>query len=230
MMLATESLIKAIEARMSPAAGREAMVSEALHEGFVLAPAFYDGLAVYEKQDVAMRVYYPDLIKGINLRNERQRLGGIQFATARVKRGPDRAKPVQAPLTNAQKLLAEAEDLSDRRQLDAARATLRKVLEEPPQPNVHARAYYALARIAVLQKDPEAAEKLFLKAIEAGPDAETRCWAYYYLGRLEDAADQHDESLKYYRLALNTPGGSSKAKDEAQKALDNELNQKNGNK
>ncbi|MGA2185658.1 MAG: tetratricopeptide repeat protein [Bryobacteraceae bacterium] len=232
MMLATESLIKAIEARLSagPAAKRETMVSEALHEGFVLTPAFYDGLADYEKQDRAMRLYYPDLIKSINMKTERQRVAGIQFATARVKRGPDRAKPVQPKLTNAEKLLAEAEELSDRRQLDVARATLQKVLEEPPQPNVRARAYYGLARIAVLRKDPETAEKMFLKAIDAEPDGETRSWAYYYLGRLEDAADQREESVKYYRLAVDTPGGSRKAKDEAQKALDGESTPKNGSR
>ncbi|MGA3023663.1 MAG: tetratricopeptide repeat protein [Bryobacteraceae bacterium] len=232
MMLVTESLIKAIEARLSPvtAEKRAAMVNEALHEGFVLTPAFYDGLADYQKQDRAMRMYYPDLIKAINMKTERQRLTGIQFAAARARRGPDRARPAQPRLTNAEKLLAEGEDLSDRRQLDLARAAFQKVLEEPPQPSVRARAYYGLARIAVLQKDPETAERTFLKALDAGPDGETRCWAYYYLGRLEDAADQPEESRKYYRLAVDTPGGSRKAKDEAQKALDNQSTPKNGSR
>ena len=228
MMLTTESLIKAIEARLSPGpvAKREAMVTEALHEGFILTPALYEGLAAYEKQDTAMRMYYPDLIKGISVKNERQRLAGIQFATARVKRGPDRAPSEKPQVSAAVKMLATAEDLSDRRQLDLARAMLQKVLAEPPEANTHARAYFGLARIAVLQHDPELGEKLFLKAIESGPDAETRSWTYYYLGRLDDAADQRDESLKYYRLALETPGGSSKAKDAAQKALDRDTNSK----
>jgi tetratricopeptide (TPR) repeat protein len=232
LMLATESLIKAIEARLSAgsAAKREAMVSEALHEGFVLAPAFYDGLASYEKQDRAMRMYYPDLVKAISLKTERQRLAGIQFATARAKRGPDRARSAQPQLSNAEKLLAEAEDLSDRRQLDLARTAFQKVLEEPPQPNVRARAYFGLARIAALQKDPETAEKMFLKCIDAGPDGETRSWAYYYLGRLEDAADQREEALKDFRLAVDTPGGSGKAKDEARKALDSESTPQDGSR
>jgi TolA-binding protein len=232
LMLATESLIKAIEARLSPgpASKREAMVSEAAHEGFVLTPAFYDGLAAYEKQDVGMRLYYPDLVRAINLKAEKQRLAGIQFATAKARRGPDTAAMRKPQLTRADKLLAEAEDLSDRRQLDLARATFQKVLEEPPQENVRARAYYGLARVAVLQKDPESAEKIFLKALDAGPDAETRSWTYYYLGRLEDAADEREESVKYYHLAVNTPGGSPRAKDEAQKALDGASNPKNGSK
>jgi len=228
--LATESLIKAMEARLGPAAKRDAAVNEALHDGFVLTPAFYEGLADYEKQDSAMQLYYPKLIKSINMKTERQRLTGVQFAAKRARRGPDVARATQPHQTNAEKMLAEAEELSDRRQLDLARAELQKVLQEPSQPNVHARAYYALARISVLQKDPEMAEKLFLKAIDTGPDGETRSWAYYYLGRLEDAADQRDESEKYYRLAVNTPGGSSKAKEVAQKELDSKSTPKNGNR
>ena len=226
LTLTTECLIKAVEARLSPAARRDAMVTEALHDGFILTPALYEGLAAYEKQDTAMRIYYPDLIKGISVGRERDRLTGIQFATARAKRGPDRPQP---QVSRAQKMLAEAEDLADRRQLDLARDKMQQVLAEPPEPTVHARAYFGLARIAVLQRDPELGEKLFLKAIETGPDAETRSWIYYYLGRLEDAADQREESLKYYRLALETPGGSNKAKDEAQKALDRGSRSNNGN-
>ena len=230
--LATESLIKAMEARLNPGTPekRQASVNEAMHEGFVLAPAFYEGLADYEKQDSAMQLYYPKLIKAINMKTERQRLTGIEFAAKRARRGPDVARASQPHLTNAEKMLAEAEELSDRRQLDLARAELQKVLVEPPQPTIQARAFYAMARISVLQKDPDSAEKLFLKAIDAGPDGETRSWTYYYLGRLEDAADAREESMKYYRLAVDTPGGSAKAKDAAQKAIDGKSNPKDGNK
>jgi len=219
-MLATESLIKAVEARLAPKAKRDTMITEAMHEGFILTAAFYESLSNYENQDRAMRMYYPDLVKTINVKAERQRLAGIQFATARNRRGPDQARPAQPQLSKAEKTLGEAEELSGRRQLDLARATFQKVLAEPPEPTVHARAYFGLARIAVLQKDPENAEKLFLHSIDAGPDAETKSWAYYYLGRLEEAADLRDEAQKYYRLAVNTPGGSLKAIDSARKALD----------
>ncbi len=232
MMLATESLIKAIEVRLGPgpAEKRESLVNEALHEGLVLTPSFYENLAGYETQDRAMQQYYPDLIKSINMKTERQRLTGIQFATVRAHHGPDVARSVQPQQTNADKLLAQGEELSGRRQLDLARATFEKVLEEPPQPYVRARAFYGMARVSVLQKDPETAEKMFLKALDAQPDGETRSWSYYYLGRLEDAADQTDESMKYYRLAVDTPGGSRKAKEEAQRAMDGDADPKNGSK
>lgn len=219
-LLATESLIKAVEARLAPRTRRDAMVTEATHEGFILTAAFYEGLGNYENQDRAMRMYYPDLIKGINVKAERQRLAGIQFASARNRRGPDQARPSQPQLSKAEKLLADAEDLAGRRQLDLAKAEYLKVLEEPPQPTVHARAWFGLARLSVLQRDPENAEKLFKRSIEAGPDPETKSWAYYYLGRLEEAADLHDEALKYFQLTVNTSGGSQKAIEAAEKAID----------
>jgi tetratricopeptide (TPR) repeat protein len=231
LMLATECLIKAIEARLShgPAEKRNAMVTEALHEGFILTPAFYDGLSAYEKQEVGMRLYYPDLVKAINVKAEKQRLASVQFATARAKRSLDAARS-GADRSNAEKLLAVGEELSDERQLDLARAAFQKSLEEPPQPKLRARAYFGLARIAVLRKDPETAEKMFLKAIDSGPDGEVGSWAYYYLGRLEDAADERDAAVRYYRLAVDTPGGAPKAKDAAQKALDGGSTPKNGSK
>ena len=232
LMLATECLIKAIEARLShgPAEKRNAMVTGALHEGFILTPAFYDGLSAYEKQDVGMRLYYPDLVKAISVKAEKQRLAGIQFATARAKRSLDAARSSAANRSNAEKLLAVGEELSDERQLDLARAAFQKSLEEPPQPKLRARAYFGLARIAVLQKDPETAEKMFLKAIDSGADGEVGSWAYYYLGRLEEAADERDAAVKYYRLAVDTPGAAPKAKDAAQKALDGGSTPKNGSK
>ena len=86
------------------------------------------------------------------------------------------------------------------------------------------------SKLAVIVWSAETAEKMFLKCIDAGPDGETRSWAYYYLGRLEDAADQREEALKDFRLAVDTPGGSGKAKDEARKALDSESTPQDGSR
>jgi len=41
---------------------------------------------------------------------------------------------------------------------------------------VHARAYYGLARIAVLQNDPEMGERLFQKVLDSSPDAWVKAW------------------------------------------------------
>src|SRR5262249_42957733 len=64
-LLATECLIRAVEAKLdrNPKA-----VDQALREGFVVTPAFYELLGTYEKQEQAMRLYFPTLVAGIDLR------------------------------------------------------------------------------------------------------------------------------------------------------------------
>ena len=115
--------------------------------------------------------------------------------------------------------LLEAEDLSSKRQLEPARQAYLKVLEQPPAPELHARAYYGLARIAVLQNHPDSALDLFQRSLGQSPDGETRSWACYYLGRLFDAQGDTDQAVKYYRSALEANGASAKAQEQARKAL-----------
>jgi tetratricopeptide (TPR) repeat protein len=84
---------------------------------------------------------------------------------------------------------------------------------------VHARAYYGLARIAALSRDPELAEKLFEKTLELSPDDDTKSWTYLYLGRLSDAAGERADAEKNYRAALAVPGAPDQVKSAAEKGL-----------
>ena len=71
LLLSTECLIKAVESRLAHGAEqRQAIVRQALNEGFVLTPAFAEGLAVYEKQVDSIRFYFVDLVGQIDLDRE----------------------------------------------------------------------------------------------------------------------------------------------------------------
>ena len=76
-MLATECLIKAVETRLMPASKRDEVVQQALREGFVMTPAFAEGLPAYEKQEQALRLYFPDMVQAIDLRKEELRLTSV---------------------------------------------------------------------------------------------------------------------------------------------------------
>ncbi len=221
LLLATGSLIKAVESRLLRGQNRETMVDQATREGFVLTPAFAEGLAVYEKQDQAMRLYLPDMIGGINLKREVQRLDKVQFATERP--GPKfiatAPMPASPELTGAAKTLVLADDFYRARDLDKAKQAYLRALEQTSQKPAHAEAYYGLARIAALQKDPELAQKLFQKSLELGPDPQTKGWVYVYLGRLALAEGQPDEAAKHYRAVLALEGASGGAKIAAEKEL-----------
>ena len=207
LLLSTECLIKAVESRLARGAQRQAIVNQAMNEGFVLTPAFAEGLAVYEKQEESVRFYFVDLVGQIDLEREDKRLEHVQFAREAVVKKAKHAPPPPEPvLTGAPKTLQEAEDLYGKRDLAAARLRYLRVLEQGSDNELHAKAYYGLARIAALQKDPELAEKLFQKTLELSPDKDTMSWAYLYLGRLADAAGEREQAEKNYRSVLAIDG------------------------
>jgi len=219
LLLLSKSLIKAIEARLTK--GRQqAMVEEALREGYILTPYFAEQLPAYEKQQESMRIYFPEMVNAIDLRKEERRLQSVQFAAephVRKAKGP--GAPPPAELTGARKTLEEAENLYDHRDLEKAKQAYTRALRETDEQPLHASSYYGLARIALLQRDPELAERLFQKAIESSPEALVRAWSEVYLGRLSDAAGERAEAMKHYQEALAVEGASAMAKDAAQKGM-----------
>jgi tetratricopeptide (TPR) repeat protein len=223
LLLTIESLIKAIESRLfhGPVDKREAIVKKGLSEGFVLTPYFAEALPAYEKQEVAMRLYFPDMIAAIDLKKEDKRLEKVEFATRREGKKVSESvpRPPPAPVSPAEKSLQSAEKLYADRDLDQARDVYRRVLEQTEDKSLHARTYYGLARIAALQKDPELAEKLFRKTLEAAPDSQTRAWAEVYLGRLADASGEREQAAQHYQAALAVEGASSGARQAAEQGL-----------
>ncbi len=215
-LLATESLIKAVEARLAPASERAAIVDAALHQGFILTPYFAEALPAYEKQQQAMRLYLGNMIDAIDLAKETKRLDRVQFASAPPP-GPAAAPPPK--LAPGEQALSDAESLSFDKRYDQAKEAFDRVLGLPDTGGLHARAYFGMGRIAAFQHNPELAEKLFQKTLEEKPDADTESWAKLYLGRLAAAAGEDRQAVAYYRSAAAVEGGATKAKAEAQKLL-----------
>ncbi len=221
MLLATECVIKAVESRLVRGAqNRQALVNQAVSQGFVLTAALADGLAAYEKQPESLRIYFPDLLGQIDLEHEDRRLQKVEFAKDATVHKAKAAPPPPAPvLSLSAKTLAQAEDLYAGKDLAGAQESYRNVLQQPAENSIHARAYYGLARIAALQHDPELAEKLFQKTLEMSPDEETKSWAYLYLGRLSDASGEREQAQKHYRAALAIRGAPEQVKIAAEKGL-----------
>jgi tetratricopeptide (TPR) repeat protein len=221
LLLTTRSLIKAIDSRLARGGQRQAIVDEALREGYILAPFFAEQLPAYEKQQESMRMYFPEIMKALDLKKEERRLENAKFAPAPAVR---KAKTVEAPqpppqLSPAKKALEEAENLYRERDLEKAKQAYTKLLSNSDEQSLHASSYYGLARIAVLQRDPELAERLFQKALESSPEPSDRAWVEVYLGRLSDAAGERSEAVNHYQRALAVEGGSAAAREAAQKGI-----------
>jgi tetratricopeptide (TPR) repeat protein len=222
LLLATECLIKAVESRLEPcpAQRKQALVEQALGEGFVLTPHFAEQLAVYEAQDRSMRLFYPDLISSIDFRKEERRLEKVEFSSQRpVRRAKEAPAPKRPEPTAAEKALQEAEQLYAERQLPKAKEAYLKLLQETPESRLQAQAYYGLARIAAMEKDPALAEKLFQRVLQSSPDAPTAAWTHVYLGRLADLAGERESARQHYQIAAGMEGASPAALEAARKGL-----------
>src|SRR5260370_41387441 len=149
MLLATECVIKAVESRLtSGVQNRQAMIDRALRDGFVLVPALADGLAVYEKQLESMRLYFPDLVGQIDLAREDKRLDKVQFAKeATVKKAKHAAPRPEPVLTGAEKTLEEGERYYGKRDLERARQSYIRVLQQTGDKALNAKRCYGLAAI-----------------------------------------------------------------------------------
>lgn len=224
LLLTTESLIKAVEARLDH---RPQAVQEALRQGIILAPFFSEQLPIYEKQEQAMLLYYPELVGAMDLKVEDARLSRVEFdksATVRtVQAAPAPAPP--PPATGAAKTLDQAEQLYTARDLEKAKKAYLEVLQQTDDRTMHSAAYYGMARIATLQKNPELAVRLFEKTLELEPDPQVKAWSLVYLGRLSLASDDREKALGYFQSALKVEGSSQAAHQAASQGV--EMSSKN---
>ena len=226
LLLTTECLIKAIEARMDH---RPERIEQDLRQGYILTPYFAETLPAYEKQEQPMKDYYPDMVMAIDLIKEENRLANVPYdkqaaAPPAVHPAAPPPPPPAAPLTGAAKTLDNAERLWAARDegaatIESAKKLYLEVLTQAAEPPLHAAAYYGLARIAALQKDPETAEQFFQKTLETQPEPQIKAWALVYLGRLSLAANDHDQAVKYFQEALKVDGAAETARKAATEGL-----------
>jgi tetratricopeptide (TPR) repeat protein len=122
-------------------------------------------------------------------------------------------------LTGVDLTLDKAESSYKKRDLTAAKDLYLSVLTETTVKTQHAKAYYGLARIAILQRDPEVGDRLFRKVLELEPDAYTKSWSLLYLARLADSQGDREQAQEHYKAALAVEGAPDSVREAAQKGL-----------
>jgi hypothetical protein len=223
LLLVTESLIKAVEARMD---NRPDQVQTDLRQGYILVPYFSEQLPAYEKQAASMQVYYEHLAQAIDLKKEENRLLNTEFDR---NPPPTHSVHVAAPppppaLTGAAKTLDDAEQLYTKRSqdpanLDAAKKLYLAALTQTSDKPMQGAAYYGLGRIALLQRDPETGERMFQKSLALEPEPQVKVWVLVYLGRLSMAAGESAQAVQFFNDALKVPGASETAQKAAKDGI-----------
>jgi TolA-binding protein len=224
LLLATRSLVRAVEARLDFRAGanRQAAVDAAMKDGFILTQHFADQLPAYEKDERSMRIYLPEMAKAIDLAKEEQLINKLEFATkakVRVARSAQVVEQAPPVLTGFALRLDQAEDLYRDRKLPEARTAFLEIADQATEKKVQAAAYYGLARIATLSRDPELAEQLFQRTLQLEPEDAVKAWAHYYLGALNAAAGDKKAAAEGFEAALKVPGISDGARKAAEQGL-----------
>ena len=218
-LLVSECLIRAIEARMMPGkvneSAREAHVDRSVEEGFVLTRYFYDALADFEKGPTGMRNAYGDLLYNIDLDREKKRAAGIKFVSVATPELVRASKPVP----HEEKYLDDAEQrLASNDPAGAQRLAL-QVLNDPKSSEDQGRAFFILARAAILSRDGEGARNYFERAVQSAHDPRMLAWSHIYLGRIFDIEDNREQALAHYRAALQAGDPTPDTKAAAEKGL-----------
>jgi tetratricopeptide (TPR) repeat protein len=220
-LLVTKCLIKAIDSRLmhSSTEKRAAFINQQMQEGFILTAGLADLLPAYEKQPDAFRLYYPDLISGLDVHKEEKRLKNVEF----VKSVPPRviAPPVKMQVDPAEESLESAEGLLEQHDSEEARKAFKKTLEQTSNKDLQARAFYGLGLISLGEKRWDESLNLFQRTVETSPTSAAAAWSHYYLGQLQLKAGDAGKAASQFQMALATQGASARTRDAAEKALQN---------
>ncbi len=229
--LLTECLIKAIEAHLyqlaEPAPKRPAMIknrteveqyqdAKALYDretvaaqnviatkddraGWVLTGYFYQALSAMGDKGDGLRDEIAPMIYGLDVDGARRRAETMVFVKdassdplgGRVATQPHKAGAIDFAEADLMKGdVADASDLAG------------KVMADPA--GDHGRAQYVLARIDLMQGQPDKAIEGFAATLKLSQDPRTVAWSHIYLGRLYDNMNPPDRSraVSEYQAAL----------------------------
>ena len=231
----SECTVRAAEMKlkkMSPSE-REASLQTDDKEGYVMVRPIFTALTNYEQSEPAFRDYFPDLVRGIDLKAEQTRVAAIEFAPAQdasqakdvnkedlrrrrartISNVPDDPEAIAA-LTEGEKYIAVKNPR-------AAESSFKTVLATyPDQP----RAWYGLGLVALLDHDAERAKEVFGRLTTgehaALQDPMVMAWSHIYLARILGDEGQTDQARKEYQAVLAVQGAPAQAQQAAQKGLE----------
>jgi tetratricopeptide (TPR) repeat protein len=229
-----ECTVRAVELklkRISPGE-REAAMSRDDEDGYVLVKPLFEALPKFEKSEPSMKLFFPDLVRAIDMGAEAKRLAAVKFAPAETAKPEDKtaseevarrrnAAPTTVP-NDAEVIaaLTEGERRIAEKNPRAAEASFQKVLTKYPD---QARAWYGIGLVALLDHDAARAKQVFGR-LTTGEHAATQdpmvlAWSHVYLARIYDDEGNPEVAKMEYQSVLNVEGGPEQAKQAAQKGL-----------
>jgi tetratricopeptide (TPR) repeat protein len=229
-----ECMVRAVELklkRMSPSE-RAATIDMDDEDGYVLVRPLFTALGNFERSEPSMRLFFPEMVRSIDVNAEAKRLQTIKFAPAApaVKADQTASEDVArrrklAPSTipndpEAIAALTEGERRIAEKNPRAAESSFQRVLAKYPD---QTRAWYGIGLVALMDRDAVRAKEVFGRLTSgehaANNDPMVLAWSHIYLARIYDDEGHADEAKEQYQQALAVSGSPDQARQAAQKAL-----------
>ncbi len=217
-LLLTESLIKAIEARLlggrkGPDKPKEQLAWDSTRQGFILTSYFYAKLVAFESDEVGFDQSYADWLHDINVEDQQKFAATVPFLKSGTPELVRKSQHKEMLVDLAERALASGN--FDGAQNYAQQAMQKQTMQTPDDAG---RALFVLARVAVAGGKLNDAQSYFERAASASSDIKIRGWSHLYLGRILDMQEHRQEAVAHYRAALDA-GGSPELKAAAEKGL-----------
>lgn len=196
---------------------RQALVEHDLKQGYVLTKYYYNQLIVFEKSPESMTEAIGEIVYSMDVLYEAHMAHEIQFDTV----------PDEEVLMHQQPRVLKGLDLAEAKlsvgDAAAASAIARKTLahsDDSPQGLADSsRAYFILARAALMTGKPDDAFTDFRKTVAGSKDPRLVSWSHIYLGRMLDLECQRDDAVAEYKLAMATRDGQLDTRLAAERGL-----------
>ena len=179
-------------------------------QGWVLVDYFYDKLGELEKESISLKEDIGEMVYGMDVERERHRDEQIVFLPEGTH---DLVRRVPRQISGLD--LAETKLLKG--DLDGASALAKSALEDPN--GDHAQAHYVMARVNLMQREPDAAIEDFEQTVQLSKDPRTLAWSHIYLGRLYDVVPDRQKAVAEYQAALTVRDSQPDTKAAAEKGL-----------
>ena len=177
--------------------------------GWVLTESFYNALAVQDRDGVSIKESIGEMVYGMDVNSEVSRAKKIPFFDADstnlvgsggVTRGraPKRSYSV---MDQAEIKLQQGDKIGAQEMAEAE-------LKKNPKSG---EALYMMARIHLIEGEPQEAYDGFTQVIAVSKDPRSVAWSHVYLGRLYDTQQKPDrkKAVAEYQAAFSTPGAQA---------------------
>jgi tetratricopeptide (TPR) repeat protein len=185
-------------------ATRQRQIDLDMRQGWILTDYFYAKLEAMEHDTIGLKEDIGEMVYGMDVGRQVHHAQQIAFLPEGSGELVRRTPRVPTGMMLAEKKMMEGD-------VDGAKDIAAKALDDPKQD--HAEANYVLARVQLMEGQPEESLVTFEQVLATSKNPHTLAWAHIYLGRLYDTQPNRAKAVAEYRAAIAVQEGQPVPQD-----------------